>query len=221
MVPGLDDYTNIGVDVHKSGEFRASGYVGIQHCLCNCAGCCSAPTCSHWNRFEYHLWNYNMAFNNHTKALEFWPTSPWIAEQEVLAFSLTYFFVAITSWIWTAESPYLKPDDIDPNLGIIRVDALDGTPLATGLVLCFEWSFWRVDVLISSLELCHSRNLQRTFSDGFFWKEVFLRPIENDFEWTNRPLLVTSWEDLARRLRNSLAELRSSSTQMLETFERH
>jgi len=29
------------------------------------------------------------------------------------------------------ESPYLKPDDIDPNLGIIRVDALDGTPIAT------------------------------------------------------------------------------------------
>jgi hypothetical protein len=28
-------------------------------------------------------------------------------------------------------SPILKPDSIDPNLGLIRVDALDGTPIAT------------------------------------------------------------------------------------------
>lgn len=28
-------------------------------------------------------------------------------------------------------SPYLKPDSIDPNLGIIRVDDLKGKPIAT------------------------------------------------------------------------------------------
>jgi hypothetical protein len=33
------------------------------------------------------------------------------------------------------ESPYLKPWDVDENLGIIRVDALDGTPLATCLTV--------------------------------------------------------------------------------------
>lgn len=29
------------------------------------------------------------------------------------------------------ESPYLKPTDIDPHLGVIRVDSVNGTALAT------------------------------------------------------------------------------------------
>ena len=32
-------------------------------------------------------------------------------------------------------SPYLTPDDIDPNLGVIGVNDANGNPLATGSVL--------------------------------------------------------------------------------------
>ena len=32
-------------------------------------------------------------------------------------------------------SPYLNPDDIDPNLGVIAVNDVNGKPLATGDIL--------------------------------------------------------------------------------------
>ena len=39
-------------------------------------------------------------------------------------------------------SPYLNPDDIDPNLGVIGVNDANGQPLATGNpnspVLCYQ-----------------------------------------------------------------------------------
>eukprot|EP00042_Codosiga_hollandica_P023055 m.89246 g.89246 ORF g.89246 m.89246 type:complete len:400 (-) comp51029_c0_seq1:339-1538(-) len=40
------------------------------------------------------------------------------------------------------ESPFLKPWDIDPHLGVIRVDALDGTPLATVWNFAIHGTCW-------------------------------------------------------------------------------
>ena len=48
-------------------------------------------------------------------------------------------------------SPYLNPDDIDPNLGVIGVNDANGDPLATGsvtLILLFYI------IMIVSMELC-------------------------------------------------------------------
>ena len=49
-------------------------------------------------------------------------------------------------------SPYLKKDDIDPNLGVIGVNDMNGNPLATGymeyvIVFCSFFTF--------SVELCY------------------------------------------------------------------
>ena len=49
-------------------------------------------------------------------------------------------------------SPYLNKDDIDPNLGVIGVNDMNGNPLATGymeyaIVLCSFFTF--------SVELCY------------------------------------------------------------------